>query len=154
MEIAWYLSLGLSGIGFAIIFGYLHWDKIKKFLSNHRFQIAFSLCAAILGFFIMNNQIGGKILGAALFFGIGWLVASVLMAGIKKINNKALAILLEVILVLLMIFFAITRSYVRYHRTEKYYDRYGNVHYTDDARDKANERYDIYDAADEYRENH
>ena len=45
-------------------------DKPSKFL-----YVIFAILFAIIGFMTMNNKIGGKIMGAILFIGIGLLIA-------------------------------------------------------------------------------
>lgn len=119
-----------------------------SFLKKHWFKNLFSLCAAVLGFFIMNNKIGGKIIGAILFFAIGWGIAWVLDFWIKKIKSKTIIIILEILLCVLLGFFAITREFVNYHApSRKYYDNHGNVHYSEEERDEQNFINDMYGAA-------
>jgi len=53
--------------GIVIAIGsYLYINDINliQAFKKHCFKIIFSLCAALLGFFIMYNKIGGKIMGA------------------------------------------------------------------------------------------
>ena len=145
-------------IGIIVLIAYIQINNIHplkaiaNFFSKHWFKIIFSLCAAILGFIIMNNKIGGKIMGAILFFAMGLGFAWILNSWIKMIKNKTVIIILEVVLCVLLGIFTVTREYVTYHApTKKYYDKYGNSYYNKEDRDNANFLYDAYDAADKYR---
>ena len=121
--------------------------NLLQAFKKHWFKVIFSLCSAVLGFIIMNNKIGGKIMGAILFFTLGWIISLFVTSLLKKISSKTLVIILQIILCLLLGAFAITREYVNYHTpTKKYYDKYGKPHYSEEERDEANFLYDLYNA--------
>ena len=124
-------------------------ESIKNFfnLKKSWFKIVFALSSAILGFTVLNNEIGGKIMGAILFFVIGLGISWVLDFWINKIKSKTIIIILEVLLCVLLLFFTVTREFVQYHEpSRKYYDNHGNVHYSEEERDEQNFVNDMYEA--------
>lgn len=113
------------------------------------FKVIFSLSSAILGFIIMNNEIGGKIGGAILFFVIGLFASIGLNKLFDKIPNSIISNILKLILCILLLIFAFTRTYGTYK------DPYGDVwdkdpnNWTDQEEDYVNDffewQHDYYD---------
>lgn len=133
-------------------------DKMKKIKENFKnffnlkkswFKIVFSLSSAILGFIIMNNEIGGKIGGAILLFVIGLFASIGLNKLFDKIPNSIISNILKLILCILLLIFAFTRTYGTYK------DPYGDVwdkdpnNWTDQEEDYVNDffewQHDYYD---------
>ncbi len=111
------------------------------------FRLLFSLSTAIIGFFIMNNKIGGKIGGAVLFMVMGWITACILDFLIKHIRSKSITVVLKIILCILIGLSIFKIDFVEYHAPrQKYYDKYGKSYYSEEARDEANFNYEMYEA--------
>lgn len=105
------------------LLGHIPQEKIDKFKENFKkffnlkiswFKMVFSLSFAILGFIIMNNEIGGKIGGAILFFLIGLSISIGLSKLLDKIPNSIISNILKLVLCILLLIFAFTRSYGTY----------------------------------------
>ena len=145
--------------------GMIHYGGFDLFLEDldkYWILVAFPLCGGILGYRIVNSNVVGKVLLGILFAGITLIITLILNTILtslkerfKKKSVKIIIALIEIILCVLFLRFALTRPYVKYHKADPvYYDKYGKKHYSEKERDNANFKYDAYKAADEYRKSH
>ena len=131
-------------------------------LKKYWFLIAFSLCGGVLGFIIAPSKIVGKIILGVFFALIALAISAIiraifdgLMERFKKKSVNVILTLVEITLCVLLLVFALTRPYGKYHKpVPVYYDEYGKKHYSEKSRDDANFKYYAYKAADEYRKSH
>ena len=125
-----------------------------------------SILFGVIGFMIMNNKIVGKIFGAILFMGVGIVLALLTDAIISAIYGlicgatkrkveptKSLGVfIIRVLLCVLLAFLVAKTNFVSYHTpAKKYYDKWGNAHYSEKERDNENFRYYAYEAAKDYK---
>ena len=85
----------------------INWKKVDWF------KICFCLITSLLIFIVVDDVMFWKILGAILFFGVGWILSSILDFWFGKIQNKKIATIVKIVLCILLFVFAITRDYGR-----------------------------------------
>lgn len=83
------------------------------FFKNNWFKIAFASCSAFLIFWLVDDVMFWKILGAAFGFIAGWLVAKLFNKILSPIKSTAFSNTIKIILCILVVIFAFTQDYGR-----------------------------------------
>lgn len=124
----------------AIVIKAIPWECFN--IKVHWFHIAFSIMSGVLGFIIVDLEIGWKIAIGIVFLIVGWFVAMFLNYIIRRfVKNNTIIIIICIIICVLMGVFAVTREYGEYIYKDPYEDVWDKDpnKWTEDEKDYVND---------------